>query len=327
MKTHPAKKVLIVDDDQEIRNVLRIILESLGHVCESAVDGAQALEMIGKSAYDAVVTDINMPNMDGITLIRELAARHPGLPVMVMTGFLQEYNEKDVLDAGAADFITKPFSLTEFSARFHKMMSDRNRPAQPAGNAARVASLLSTLTSETGAEAEAIKREIENLKDLAYFDSLTGLPNRVLFEDRLMQSLTMAKRYSHLHALLFLDLDKFKPINDDFGHDAGDQVLREVAARLAACVRKSDTVARLGGDEFSIILARIIEERDAAVVSRRIISSLEEPFQVRGETCTVGVSIGISLFPIDGEDRDTLMTKADNAMYRAKEEQGNSYRF
>lgn len=165
------------------------------------------------------------------------------------------------------------------------------------------------------------------LKNLAYSDTLTGLANRALFFDRASHALAAAKRNRELFAVLFLDLDRFKAVNDRFGHEIGDRLLVETARRLDSCVREMDTVARMGGDEFAVILSRIASRESAVGTTKRIIASLSQPFALDGVTCAVGVSIGMSLYPSDGDDIDTLLKKADTAMYEAKEEGDSSYRF
>jgi diguanylate cyclase (GGDEF)-like protein/PAS domain S-box-containing protein len=173
------------------------------------------------------------------------------------------------------------------------------------------------------------KKAIEmKLELMAHFDDLTGLPNRVLFYDRLNKSLSHAKRNNNTFALLFMDLNKFKKVNDNFGHNAGDILLKMIAKRFSHCLREVDTVARLGGDEFAIILTSINESQNAAFVSQRIIACFEKPFFVRKDIeCNIGISIGITVYPSDGHDADTLIKNADVTMYRAKEKGGNSYQF
>lgn len=162
---------------------------------------------------------------------------------------------------------------------------------------------------------------------LAHHDTLTGLPNRLLFSDRLSHAISQARRLDQPVALLFLDLDRFKNINDSLGHEVGDQVLRQVAKRLEALVRESDTLARLGGDEFVIALEQARDTRDATVVANKIIESLSEVIQVGPNELFVTTSIGISFFPADGEDVESLMKSADVAMYRAKECGRNLFQF
>jgi diguanylate cyclase (GGDEF)-like protein len=170
-------------------------------------------------------------------------------------------------------------------------------------------------------------RAEEQILNLAHFDKLTGLVNRNLFQDRMTQALTMAKRQKKKVALLYIDLDRFKPINDNFGHEAGDTVLQEVARRLMSSVRQSDTVARIGGDEFVVVLQRIENKQDAAPLAQKIITSMRNPFVAKGREHSVGASIGISIFPDDGEDMDTLLKNADAAMYRVKNHAGGGFEF
>jgi len=167
----------------------------------------------------------------------------------------------------------------------------------------------------------------ERLEQLAHFDHLTMLPNRALFFDRLGYLLDQARRYEFPFALLFLDLDRFKDVNDTLGHPTGDLLLKQVGERLTECLRRSDTIARMGGDEFTVILSRVTEPADAGIVAEKLLKTFENPFLLKGELRNVGASIGISLFPQDGHDSDTLLKKADTAMYRAKEGGRNGYRY
>ena len=164
----------------------------------------------------------------------------------------------------------------------------------------------------------------ERLKYLAHYDAVTGLPNRVLFMDRLNQTLARFPWHSRGAAVAFLDLDRFKPINDSLGHEAGDALLKEVGTRLANCLRTGDTVGRMGGDEFTILLADLARPDDVMGICRNIIASLSAPFVIGGRELFVSASIGVSVFPSDGRDSDTLLKNADAAMYRAKEQGRNN---
>jgi diguanylate cyclase (GGDEF)-like protein/PAS domain S-box-containing protein len=171
------------------------------------------------------------------------------------------------------------------------------------------------------------KKAERRLEQLAMYDTLTSLPNRALFFDRMNQLLAMAKRNQYILALLYMDLDNFKGINDTHGHEIGDLLLQEAAKRMTSCTRKSDTVARMGGDEFIGICGRIAIAEDASVIAEKIIRALTDPFMILGNACSVGVSIGISLFPMDGDDVETLVSKADRAMYRVKETRKGSFSY
>lgn len=172
------------------------------------------------------------------------------------------------------------------------------------------------------------KKAEEQIRQLAFYDALTNLPNRRLLMDRLNQSLVLAKRHQRAVAVMFLDLDRFKLINDTLGHDVGDDLLKEVATRLNACVRSEDTVSRQGGDEFVIILAEVTQAPDAALVAEKIIGALGQPISVKDHELLITTSIGIAIFPVNGtDDAQELMKKADTAMYAAKEAGRNGYRF
>lgn len=167
----------------------------------------------------------------------------------------------------------------------------------------------------------------ERLHHLAHFDALTGLPNRALFMDRLTQALARARWHRRVVGVLFLDLDRFKVINDSLGHDVGDRLLQAAAGRLQQCVREGDTVARLGGDELAIILEDVAQAEDTTSVTSKILSTFAQPFEIDGRELFVSTSIGVSLHPNDGEDAKTLLKNADIAMYRAKEQGGNDFHF
>jgi len=167
----------------------------------------------------------------------------------------------------------------------------------------------------------------ERIQHLAHYDPLTDLPNRALFEDRLRHSLERARRHQKQVALLFIDVDNFKNINDSFGHQVGDQFLQAVAGRLTACLRKEDTVARLGGDEFTVILEDTHHAQDAVIVAQKIFKALSEPFSLQGQEVFATASMGIALYPQDADNPVDLAKNADTAMYRAKEQGKNIYQF
>ena len=169
------------------------------------------------------------------------------------------------------------------------------------------------------------KRAEEQIEFHAYHDVLTGLPNRKLFTDRLRHSLTRAKRSGRPLAVMFIDIDHFKSINDTLGHTAGDDLLLEMARRLRACVREEDTVSRLGGDEFTIILSELRNPEDAAGVAEKVLEAAQVPLTIGSMPIVVTASIGISLYPEDGGDPESLTRNADSAMYRAKEAGRNNY--
>jgi diguanylate cyclase (GGDEF)-like protein len=167
----------------------------------------------------------------------------------------------------------------------------------------------------------------ELVQHRATHDSLTGLPNRAMFSALLEQALRSAKRHERKLAIFFIDLDGFKAVNDLLGHDAGDSLLRQMAIRFCDAVRTSDVVVRLGGDEFVVLGQELVERDGAAVVAQKLLGAAALPMQVAGQECRVGASIGISVFPDDGDDENSLMKNADQAMYAAKREGKNAFRF
>lgn len=172
-----------------------------------------------------------------------------------------------------------------------------------------------------------LKRLQDRMDNLAHHDQLTGLPNRNLFYDRLKQAKALARRRGKGFALFYMDLDGFKAVNDTHGHELGDSLLTAVGLRLEECVRESDTVARIGGDEFTVLLPELHDREAAAGIARLIIEALSRPFHLMDVVCSIGVSIGISYYPQDGEESERLISCADAAMYRVKNGGKNAFAF
>jgi diguanylate cyclase (GGDEF)-like protein len=158
----------------------------------------------------------------------------------------------------------------------------------------------------------------EHMQHMAQYDALTHLPNRALFTDRLQQAIAAAQRNCTRLALMFIDLDRFKPVNDTYGHAVGDLLLKDVALRIQDCLRESDTVARIGGDEFVVLLPLIESEQDAGKVGKKILDALKRPFELAGHTLKIGSSIGVAVYPDHGSEEKLLVRSADIAMYHAK---------
>jgi diguanylate cyclase (GGDEF)-like protein len=187
---------------------------------------------------------------------------------------------------------------------------------------------LAALVREKEALVDALQRREDEVSQLAYYDPVTELPNRRMLMDRLNHDLAQGGRLGHSTAVLFLDLDKFKAVNDAFGHEAGDTLLREVGARLRRCVRSSDTVSRLGGDEFVIVLPQIADPEEAISAAEKLITVLSQPVTVAGQRVDVTTSIGIAIAPPGvGQDASALLARADAAMYAAKKAGRNCFRF
>lgn len=186
------------------------------------------------------------------------------------------------------------------------------------GNTTHYAGLFTDITQN--------RKNEEQIRQLAYYDALTGIPNRRLMEDRLEHAIRHAHRRSSLLAVMFMDLDHFKKVNDRLGHAAGDELLVQFTRRVQGCLREDDTLARLGGDEFIVLLPDLEQLDDAYQVAERLIARNQEPYRINGEALTVGSSIGMSLYPRDGTTASELLQGADIAMYRAKKDGRNLFR-
>ena len=197
---------------------------------------------------------------------------------------------------------------------------------RPMTDRERVLSILRLFAARAGAEIERQKNE-ERIRNMAYHDALTGLPNRILLNDRLGVALRQAQRNKTMVAVLFLDFDNFKEVNDSLGHPVGDQLLKEGAQRLTQCLREGDTVARLGGDEFVLLLPGLKEVGDASRVALKVNSVMKNPFYIEDHEIRVSVSLGISVFPLDGSDSKTLLKRADDALFEAKKKGRDNFQF
>ncbi|HUP94647.1 MAG TPA: diguanylate cyclase [Burkholderiales bacterium] len=190
-----------------------------------------------------------------------------------------------------------------------------------------VSSIDVQFAAHTAKLTESLQVANQELRTVALYDALTGLPNRILLEDRVHQAINRAARSGRLFALMFVDLDRFKPVNDDFGHPVGDLLLQQVGARLEAVTRKEDTVARMGGDEFIVLLTELTSRNEAAIGGQKLLNELNRPFRVESHDISVSGSIGVSIYPEDGHDIGALVSKADAAMYQVKREGRNGVTF
>ncbi len=284
--------VLVVDDDRSTRSALRYALQRSGFGVEEAVDGAQALALIERINPDVILMDAMMPEMDGFTACAKLqeSPRGKDIPVLMITALEDNHSIERAFAAGASDYIPKPINLAVVIQRVRRVV-----------------------------EANRAERYVRHL---AFNDSLTGLPNRVLFADLLNRAIERSESHGQPLAVLFLDLDRFKFVNDTLGHEIGDRLLKAVASRIRYCVRSSDAVARLGGDEFSVLLDEISDPAFAANAAQKIGRALASSFDIDDQEIFVSASIGISIYPADGADVSTLLRHADTAMYRAKRGSG-----
>jgi len=254
----------------------------------------EGLTLLSRERFDAVLLDLSLPDAFGLPTVREVLATNPTIAVVVLSGVNDQSLALHAVRQGAQDYLVKGQGHPELLARAVRYAIER-------------------------------KRSEEHLTYLAQYDHLTGLVNRTLFRDRLVQAMARCKRMQQPIGLMLLDLDRFKAVNDTFGHDMGDELLKAVSERLKTCVREVDTVARMGGDEFTIILEGVSSEKNILVVARRITESIATVFELKGRHISVGVSIGITIYPHDDHPVDELLKHADTAMYRAKQQGGSAF--
>jgi diguanylate cyclase (GGDEF)-like protein len=275
--------ILVVDDEDAIRNPIVEMLVHLGFPADSAENGKEALQKLEKQSYAFLLTDIKMPEMDGLELIKYVKSNQPHVCAIAMTGYSRDYQYMDVVNAGASDFINKPFLIEELEAKIRRAINERN-----------------------------IKQELNRL---SITDSLTGLFNQRHFYNRLNEEIVRARRQKNQLAMILLDLDDFKLFNDNNGHVAGDEVLKKVGVIINANIRQGvDSGYRYGGDEFAVILI------DANVdISQRIATRIEEGIE---RDCKLTASTGYANFS-EEMTAEEFVAKADQYLYKFKGKRKN----
>jgi len=298
MNSKPIK-VLLIEDNLTDAQIVRAMLDdagadkfSLSHVERLTL----ATRRLKEDEFDAVLLDISKSHSQGMDSISRIEAVAPKVAIIVLSEVIDEAFALEVVQAGAQDYLVKGQGDGFLIARSIRYAIEH-------------------------------KKEKGRLSYLAQYDLLTGLANRVLFRDLLDKALARAVRSKLPMALMFLDLDRFKIINDTLGHDVGDLLLKIVAQRLQGCVRSGDLISRLGGDEFTVIQESVSRKQDIEVVAQKIMNMMAQPFTLDGHELFVGTSIGIAVSPQHGKDAETLIKNADTAMYSAKEHGRNNYRF
>lgn len=338
-------KVLLVNDHAPSLLALKAMLENGPQADEyeviTAVSGADALRKVLDHQFAVILLDVSMPGMDGFETAATIHShpRSASVPIIFITAhYGDEMNRLKGYQHGAADYLMSPvipqilhskvavfIELTRKNLQLQRQkeelaMLNRDMQVQQMEQLRRVNA---ALESEVAERRQAEQRANE----LATRDPLTGLLNRRSLTEHLEHALARAARQDGRLALLFLDLDRFKSINDMLGHDAGDELLLQVAHRIGGAVRESDMVARLGGDEFVVLTEGLHSYAAAAEVAKKISKANAQPFVVRGQTLKTSVSVGISLYPQDGQTVHELMRSADLAMYHAKQERRGSIQF
>ncbi|MFT5709849.1 MAG: putative signal transduction protein with EAL and GGDEF domain [Halioglobus sp.] len=322
--TATKAKILVSDDDLNVRLLTRQCLEAEGMSVVEAANGPETLDVFVRERPDLVFLDVEMPGMSGLEVCKRIRQMPQGesIPIMIVTGSNDRQSIDQGFEAGATQYKTKPVNWSLLGRDVQYMLRASNA-------------------------FNALKRQEDRLRYLAYYDPLTSLPNRRSFNEQLNRILKRSQRRNSNAALLFIDLDHFKRINDSIGHGRGDRLLVEIAKRLTVELREDDAInylaennsedledaelgteiARLGGDEFTVVLSDVPDIAHVERIAKRILNSLSKPIPLQSHNPVVTPSIGIALFPHDGTDPDTLVKNADTAMYVAKAEGRACYRF
>lgn len=285
-------QILVVDDEPAVRHFLKVILQRMGYEVETASGGGEALERTKERSFDVVLTDLIMPRMDGLELIREVKKLSPDTEVVVITGYPSSESIVAATRAGAVDYLPKSPDPEHLSVLIEKALGIR--------------------------ELRKKARERDFYLRMAQMDGLTELFNHRTFYSFLEKELSRAKRKQQPTSLLFADIDGFKGFNDRHGHLYGDRVLRQVADVLRASCRTYDIVARYGGDEFAV-MAPETDKQGAVVLGNRITQALSETTDL-GPGGELALSIGVAAYPEDAQEPDELIGTADKALYAAKRE-------
>src|SRR3984957_678413 len=335
-------RILIVDDIGDNRTVLTRRFQRRGFDVVEAGSGLTAIELIDKDPFDLVLLDVMMPGIDGIETLKRIRNQRSAsaLPVIMVTAKSESANIVDALELGANDYATKPVDFAVALARVNTQIS-RKRAEQAV---ARVNDELRKANEDLERRVEErtsrlidanqrLKVEIADREEsqarsqyLAYHDSLTGLGNRLLFKEQLEEALKDVSVTPHPLAVLFLDLDGFKAVNDTLGHSVGDLLLKSVAAKLRDILPRTDRIARLGGDEFAILQMSAAQPASSIALAEKIIEIIGQPCSVDGHDVTVGASVGVAVAHPGDVNTETFLKSADLAMYSAKSDGRGTYR-
>jgi diguanylate cyclase (GGDEF)-like protein len=340
--TSVRPRLLIVDDISDNRAILTRRFQRRGFDVVEAECGLTAIELIDRESFDLVLLDVMMPGMDGIETLKRIRSRNSAsaLPVIMVTAKSESGNIVDALELGANDYVTKPVDFAVALARVNTQISRKRAEEQvvSANEELRKANedlerRVEERTSRLIDANQRLKVEIADREEsqarsqyLAHHDSLTGLGNRLLFKEQLEEALKDVSIAPHPLAVLFLDLDGFKAVNDTLGHSIGDLLLKLVATKLRDILPQTDRIARLGGDEFAILQISANQPGSSIALAEKIIEVVGEPNSIDGHDVTVGASVGIAVARPGDMNTENFLKSADLAMYSAKSDGRGTYR-
>ena len=305
-------RILIVDDEESIRSLVR---ELLAPDCDCMVAGSveEASRVLLANTFDLVLSDIDLGDSSGLIMVPQILERSPETVVIMISGQQSIESAIEAMRVGAFDYITKPFDLRHVQAAVNRGLEHHR--------------LLAGKRQYENHLEELVQQRTAEIEHLAFHDRLTDLPNRLLFEDRVAQAIATAQREKDPLAVLLVSLDRLRQISDTLGHAAGDRLLNQAASRLRDCVGQADTVARFEGDQFAILLTNLSEAADAAESAAAIMQAFRQAFRLGDQDVYVTTSIGISVFPFNGEESATILKNASAALERARMNGGNDYQF
>jgi diguanylate cyclase (GGDEF)-like protein len=338
MTKHPINVLLIEDNPADARLIDIMLAEAKGIVFDLTwIDNLTAsLAYLKTHEPDVILLDFGLPESSGLDTLHRLFLHVTKIPTLVvMSGLTDESIALEAVHSGAQDYLVKGQVNSALLVRSIRYAIERRQSEEALRQAhAELERRVKERTAELANTVDALYAEIaerqqaeERIRYMAHYDVLTGLPNRVLLQDRIQQAVIQAQRNETRMAVLFIDLDFFKHVNDSLGHHVGDRLLQLVAVRLQRCLREGDSVGRLGGDEFVLSLSSISSSNGAAVAAQKVLEVLDDTFVVNGHELPMSGSIGISVYPDNGTDVETLMRAADTAMYHAKEKGRRNFRF
>lgn len=312
MDPQDKPSILIIDDDEQIRGLLTETLKNR-FFCTSVDSAEKALGVLANLEFSLIVSDINMSGISGLELVPRISQMAPDTVVIMISGQQAIESAIEAMRAGAYDYITKPIDIRHVGAAVERALRHHQ--------------LLNQKRQYENHLEELVQKRTAEVHHLAYYDSLTDLPNRTLFGDRIQQALATAAHNNQLTAIVLISLDRFEKINDTLGHATGDLLLQQVANRLQQRTKKGDTMARFGGDEFAFLLTSVERTDEAAEFARELLETLLLSFRLETHEVYLNASIGISVFPDDGPDAETIMKNAGAALFRAKRKGGSGYEF
>jgi diguanylate cyclase len=323
------RTLLLVDDEEDIGAALERLLRRDGYTILRATSGKEGLERLAQHEVGVIISDQRMPEMSGVEFLTQVKELYPQTIRIILSGYADLDSVTEAINRGAIyKFFVKPWDNNTLRADImeafwrYELVQQKEHLLQEIQGAN---VLLAQVNSDLAAAMENKDSQIERI---AHYDSLTNLPNRALFLDRLDQELTRAQRDNRMVAVLSAGLDRFKHVNDSFGHLVGDQLLQAVAGRLTSHVRACDTVARIAGDEFCLVLTGLKAAHEAGEVAQKIIDSFaHNPISIGDSEIFITLTIGGSIYPFDGLNTTTLLKNADAALHQAKDEGRNNFQY